>query len=241
MHVLEVVEHQQRRVDQAVLVVELATVEVQGQGLGAGDLAALLVVEVGGADVRGLACTQGAVLAVVDACGVEYQAAVGDQAPASVVHCAKCAERQRAGAGQRTGVVGQGARGDAQQPFAADQTLVAVEQLVDIQTCAAAGNQQPAVAVIQLRSGYLHACTAGQLAIAIVDVGDIDLHTTHACDQAFLAVVEAITGHAHRALAGDQPGLVVEAADVEAERIARRDEACDVIEGRDRQRCGVEA
>ncbi len=241
VHVLEVVEHQQRRIDQAVLVVELAPVEVQGQGRGAGDLAALLVVQVGGAEGQGPARAQGAVLAVVEAGSIEDQATVGDQAPASVIHRAEGAEGQRAGAGQRTGVVGQGARRNAQQPFAADQTLVAVEQLVDIQTCSGAGNQQPAVAVIQLRSRHHHARTAGQLAVAVVDVDDIGLHTTHACDQAFLAVVEAVTGHAYRALAGDQPGLVVEAADVEAERIARGDEACDVIEGRDRERCGVQA
>ncbi|CRM99784.1 hypothetical protein [Pseudomonas sp. 34 E 7] len=241
MHILEVVEHQQRRVDQPALVVELTTVEVQGQGLRAGDLPALLVVQVGGADVRGLARAQGALLAVVDACAGQGQGAVSHQAPALVVHRVTGADAQRAGAGERATTVDQGARGHGEQPFAADQALVAVEQLIDVQVQPSAGHYQAAIAVIQLRAVHRHARTAGELAVAVVDVGDVDLHAAGAGDQAFLAVVQAITGEVKNALAGDAPVLVVERAGVEAQRLARRDQARDVVQGGHRQVGSVQA
>ncbi|VVP60832.1 hypothetical protein PS880_06210 [Pseudomonas fluorescens] len=159
---VEVFQHQQRCVDQPLLVVQLAVMQVQGQRAVAEQFAALLI-QAGDVGAQGHGAGDAARILVGHLRGVQGQGVATGQAPAATV-----VERARA---------------DLRGRFTGQQPAVTVIQTGAAQVEPGTGADRAALIVQHAEGGDVQRCRTGQTARGVVDVGGLDREACFTAEQ----------------------------------------------------------
>ncbi|CDF94882.1 hypothetical protein BN844_1285 [Pseudomonas sp. SHC52] len=210
VHAAEVFQQQRTgRVDQAVLVVELAVVHVQAQRGVAEQLAALLIKTGNRGGQRVLTADAPTVL-VSDLGSLEIQCGAAVETPILTVV--------------------EGAGGDTHCAFAADIALLAVIQRRTGEQQRVVGDQFAAQVVETSLAVHSEVASAGQAAAGVGQVGHVDTQRTFAAELALIVDQVAAQGHALILLADQITAAVVQGAAIEPQLGLGTEQALATVE-----------